>query len=513
MPWWRQKSRGAHLDLETEERQEVGQFPEQARNAARRSFGNTTQMTESPVYPNVYLDAENPKERRMVFAVLHETLGRGFKRIVKYMLAGSGRPIDGIVLVLIVAMAATVTCTNAQSSDAGPGRLPDPTGDFGVGRVIVTWTDASRVEPLSPTSGARKLAVDIWYPANSTSGVPADYLDLAGFERAFGAEALQKRLRGAYNAIKAGVVRPHALNGAPFAQSIKRSPVLIFSPGAGMARELYAAQLEDLASHGYVVAAISHPYDAFAVVFPDGTDIVYSNKRWPAQPSFEGKANLNQLEWHADDIRFVLDQLNRSNESVAPSLPFAGHLDLGRVGAFGHSFGGVAVAYACQGDRRIKACLNQDGENGLTPFYLDARGRGIDQPFMFIERALRTTPATDDELAEMKVTRDWGNEIFARLKAYRDRVLRSTGTTYHIILQSSTTTHMDFSDLPILSASTVTEADTHMRIMAVVRDYTRAFFDRYLKEARATLLDEKASSQFVEAVERFGPAKEPNKHR
>jgi predicted dienelactone hydrolase len=37
--------------------------------------------------------------------------------------------------------------------------------------------------------------------------------------------------------------------------------VLIFSPGGGMGREVYAAQPEDLASHGYVAAAISHPYE------------------------------------------------------------------------------------------------------------------------------------------------------------------------------------------------------------------------------------------------------------
>jgi hypothetical protein len=77
-----------------------------------------------------------------------------------------------------------------------------------------------------------------------------------------------------------------------------------------MVRKLYAAQLEDLASHGYVVAAISHSYDAFVVIFPNGTGIVSDSKRWPAQPSFEGKANLNQLDWHTDDIRFVLDQLS-----------------------------------------------------------------------------------------------------------------------------------------------------------------------------------------------------------
>jgi pimeloyl-ACP methyl ester carboxylesterase len=350
--------------------------------------------------------------------------------------------------------------------------------------------------------------IDIWYPAVPGGGSYAEYLDFSAFERALGAEALRNRLSGAYDAIKAGTVRTHAWTGTPFAHSIKRSPVLIFSPGGGMVRELYAAQLEDLASHGYVVAAISHTYDAFAVVFPGGTDILYSSKRWPATPSFEGEANFNQLEWHADDISFVLNQLSRLNAAGTDSLPFAGHLDLERVGAFGHSFGGIAAAHACQEDQRIKACLNQDGENGMKPFYLDARGRGMDQPFMFIERAPRRSPPTDEELAQMKITRTRLNEILSGLRAYQDRALRSTGATFHVVLRQDTTTHMDFSDLPILAASNVTDAHARTQIMAVVRAYTRAFFDRYLMKAKAPLLDEKPTNQFVDAVERFGPAKQ-----
>ena len=83
-------------------------------------------------------------------------------------------------------------------------------------------------------------------------------------------------------------MKAHAVSGALYARSAKRSPVLIFSPGGGMIREAYTAQLEDLASHGYVVAAISHPYDASVTIFPGGRQIAYSDKRWPV-PSIPGR--------------------------------------------------------------------------------------------------------------------------------------------------------------------------------------------------------------------------------
>jgi predicted dienelactone hydrolase len=418
------------------------------------------------------------------------------------------------VLTVAATMVGIATFAMAQPADVGLARLPAPTGDLALGRVTVCWKDESRIEPLSPKSDPRELMVDIWYPADSVpGGAPAEYLDVAAFERALGADGLRKQLGGAYDAVRAGTVRTHAVAGAPFAHSIKRSPVLIFSPGGGMVRELYAAQLEDLASHGYVVAAISHTYDAFATVFPWGANILYTSKRWPTPPSFEGEANLNQLEWHTEDIRFVLNQLSRSDEPGLRSLPFAGHLDLARVGAFGHSFGGMAAAHACQGDRRIKACLNQDGETGMRPYYLDVRGRGMDQPFMFMERAPRVEPPTDKELAEMKVTRSRANEFLSRLKAYEDRALRSTGTTYHVILQRGATTHMDFSDLPGLAAGNVTEADMRARVMSIVRGYTRAFFDAHVRGAKAPLLNGKTNTQLVEAVERFGPGRRSNRHR
>jgi hypothetical protein len=127
---------------------------------------------------------------------------------------------------------------------------------------------------------------------------------------------------------------------------------------------------------------------------------------------------------------------------------------------------------------------------------------------MLIERAQRMEPPSDQELAQMKLARERVNEIRKRLDANRDRVLRATGKgAYRVVLQRSVTTHMDFTDLQVLGAPTSDERETRERIMAVVRDYTRAFFDRYLKGMRSPLLDAKVTDQFVESVERFAPGK------
>jgi len=157
--------------------------------------------------------------------------------------------------------------------------LPPATGQFPVGRVTVEWVDRSRVEPLSDDRAGRRLMVDIWYPAEPSGGPAVPYLDVAAFERAIGAAGLRRQLQGAYDVVKAGRVQTHAAAGAPFSRSVTRTPVVIFSPGGGLVREVYCAQLEDLASHGFVVAALTHPNDGVVAVYPNGQSITYDAKR------------------------------------------------------------------------------------------------------------------------------------------------------------------------------------------------------------------------------------------
>jgi hypothetical protein len=421
---------------------------------------------------------------------------------------------QGRVLAFVSILVTAGSCALAQPLDESPGRLPTPTGVFGVGRVTLLCEDASRIEPLDSNANSRRIMVDVWYPAEPSAlkaSSRAEYLNVVAFERALGADGLKNQLGGSYDVIKAGGVMTHAVAQAPFASTLRLAPVLLFSPGGGMIRELYTFQMEDLASHGYVVAALTHSYDGFLTVFPDGSYIAYDSRRWPKIPSFEGEANLNQLEWHTDDILVVLNQLSRLNGAPSSQLPFAGRLDLTRVGAFGHSFGGIAVAHACQRDQRIMACLNQDGAMGMKPFYLDVQGWGMNQAFMLIERPPNREPLTDADLAAMKVTRARAMEIVGRLNADRDRALRSTGMgSYRVLLRRSVTTHTDFSDLQVLSARDTAERNQRMPVLMFVRSYTLAFFDKHVRDIKAPLLDRSAPDQLLESIERFGPAKRPN---
>ncbi len=88
--------------------------------------------------------------------------------------------------------------------------------------------------------------------------------------------------------------------------------MLVFSPGFGETSLTYAAVLEDLASHGYVVFAVDHPHDAFCVVFPDGRAVPFDQAQWDAAIKRPGGAvayQVAQVSIRAADMRYVIDRI------------------------------------------------------------------------------------------------------------------------------------------------------------------------------------------------------------
>ena len=182
--------------------------------------------------------------------------------------------------------------------------------------------------------------------------------------------------------------------------------MLLFSLGYTAIGSSYTALLEDLASYGYAVLSVIHPYESMAATLADGrvvtmldaqkqlrkgirdvfdewakegdTMATVTRARDEAEALTVMRGYLGTLpittavvtRW-VEDTAFVLDRLPRL--PPGPAARLAARLDLGHLGAFGHSMGGVASADFCARDRRCRAALNLDG----IPQY----GSLIDTPF------------------------------------------------------------------------------------------------------------------------------------
>ena len=168
---------------------------------------------------------------------------------------------------------------------------------------------------------------------------------------------------------------------------------------------------------------------------------------------------------------------------------------------------------ACQTDHRLRACMNQDSDvDDGAPFILTApAGNRLDQPFLFFAvNADKFSPSvvnpTEEQLTQMKLTRADYDEIILRQQKVQDAALANVrGGSYRVILNIPSITHRSFSDLPLLAAGDdPTKTSDSLHNFQLIVAYTRAFFDKYLKGRKDTLLEHKSIDPKVR-VDSFGP--------
>jgi hypothetical protein len=321
--------------------------------------------------------------------------------------------------------------------------LPTPTGRFAIGRRLLT---------LSRKQSGNRLAVAIWYPACERKRTrTAPYFPPALFDDSM----LQS-----YLDTQQTPIATHAHDNASACPT--SVPLLVFSPGLGVPVYAYSAQFEELASNGYVVAAVQHPFEDVAVHLMDGATIA---------PSTNGKTaaiERDDVDVLANDIHVVIDEIERQRADLGWRA-FSG------IGVFGHSIGGVVALRSCQLDKRVNACVSEDGMYHRKPFF-SVPPDGVSQPFLVLAES---NPGLSDKmLASTRMSR--AEFVAEEMKPYgiTSEMYESGRHGSHlVIIATPDVDHMSFTDTPLLKSPST----EHLHTFSIVLSMTRSFFDTFLK--------------------------------
>ncbi|MEO7455735.1 MAG: hypothetical protein ABIY52_05690 [Gemmatimonadaceae bacterium] len=356
----------------------------------------------------------------------------------------------------------------AQGARVSP--LPAPTGSYVVGTRVTSLTDTTRRDADFPR--ARPITLQLWYPAVRTSAArAAPYL----YEGELGKVLLRDSYYGmdSTTLIAWRTVRTHSFMNASVAKG--RFPLVAYSVGLGVARANYTSIAEELASHGYIVAMVESPLQGM-MVLPDGRTISDT-----AGVTGEPAGHLRYATGWARDISYALDAIAAGAMSKS--------VDWAKVGATGHSSGGIVAVQACESDARLKACVNMDGgvsspDGKPMAAFVE---HGVTKPTLF----LRSQPIYDDTtLARRGMTRaEWVKRGEGGRIGFDSLVARSRGPLRVAFVAG--TGHFSFSDAAFVMPTAITRFGGRIieptRGWTVITSAVRAYFDETLSGKRGAL--------------------------
>jgi len=336
-------------------------------------------------------------------------------------------------IVAIVALAAVLLKSKLFPAYEG---LP-VSGDLAIETVTFTWEDESRIETYSDSGENRALTVGFWYPEEE----------------------------GKY-------------------------PLVVFSHGAFGVIESNISTYKELASHGYVVASIGHPYHAMYVedvngkmTFVDMEFFKQVNADNGGEYSEEAERRQYELsnEWmelRSADMNFVLDTILEKTtvDGIGTEKVFS-LIDTDKIGLMGHSMGGATAVQLGREREDITAVINLEGtmlgeyvgfENGYEIYNKE--------PYPMPVLDVNSQAVREDIEALEAEHPDWEyvNDYLGRNAVdYREVIFNGAG-------------HLNYTDLPLiapplaamLGVGDVDAAECLKNVNEVVLNY----FNFYLKE-------------------------------
>ncbi len=348
----------------------------------------------------------------------------------------------------------------AQESLKETPSIIAPEGLYEVGHLFLDLVDENRKEPATDAPlDKRQVPIQIWYPGLKGSATQkATYRPrIESFRSLWGDESVDyiKSVRTAY------------YEGSKVNQE-KPFGVFIFSHGWGARSSSHSTFLSNLASNGYVVIGINHPYMG-KITLANGTVTE------PNDNQFENQAAANKF--YAEDVVFVMDQLELLNKEDSNS-PFSGTLALDQIIAGGHSSGFPAVSYTAVMDNRIKGLISFD--SGVPKI---VRKKGLDIPILLFR-------AEKESYTDLFFR---GKNVHPKGTIYDVDFFRvHRGDFYDLVF--SNTTHSTIYDQYIFSES-IEEKEISKQHHRLIIKWTVAYFHKVLENQNSALFENKEDIQ------------------
>lgn len=321
-------------------------------------------------------------------------------------------------------------------------------GQYPIAQTSVIVIDSSRTDPFEQDGSLREVPVHFYYPAEVEKG--------------------------------------------------EQFPLIVFSHGAFGYYESNTSTYMELASNGYVVAALDHPHHAFFTQDTAGKMVLVD------QGFFQTATTLNNSnsydnpeecypiyrEWmdlRTADMNSVLDALKAAGESgklndtlflpknnADSILSVLKMIDMTKIGLMGHSMGGATSVQVGRERDDISAVIDLDGT--MLGEYL-----GVEDGDYVINAEPYTVPLLEFANWEQYNER---KEYPSLGYFYPNEVLLSHGEECCYVTVRDTL-HMDFTDLPLLSPTLGNMFGSGVRdnaeTMTIVNGLVRDFFNAYLK--------------------------------
>jgi len=401
-----------------------------------------------------------------------------------------------IIMITALGFQQLVSRNNSQTV------LPKPTGPYSVGSRYFSLIDKDRSDLISPEpDDYRAISLQVWYPAEPG---PDDQPILLNDRKLIEGYVQEGALTSTI--LTEWAMEPtHSFLKAQPSKAKTPYPVILYSSSGVMNANTFLS--EELASHGYVVFSIGHPYwcefyyDAEGKTIPFDKNNEYYKQLWKEEGSWQvlkikkeitlaktledrpdlyEKLNqampteVSDLRLWGEDIAFVVDQLKEMNSNTGF---FKGIMDVNRIGVMGYSKGGAAAGQYClTADDRCKAGINLGGF-----MFADIVEKNLKKPFMIMEHI---EPWAPDGLPI--------GELF---------VQKAESDAYMVAIRDAL--HGNFCDMTLakkyIKLEGIVGPIDGEKFLNIMEYYVRAFFDKYVKGIPGMVIED-LSATYPEVI-------------